>query len=169
MKDNLMIFDFSYLDVHFDMIKNKIKTFGKVSIFNGFVNKIYKIEKFENEYIYYHTPFDDMYVKIDYNDLIEEFMHMYNTSAGKITVIYRIFTNSINSKTNGEFRELWGDVLFIDPNTLKLKSINISAENLSNIVLGIELDDEEKEIFGRVEEYVFKDNDNNVILGLDLI
>jgi hypothetical protein len=168
-KDDFVEFDFSYIDQHLDMIKSKIINRAKLSIFNGFVNKIYFIEKTDNEFKYYHTPFDDNLVEILYEDIVKEIMMFYQTSMGRITLIYRIFTNSFNSKTNGEFRELWGDVLYIDAYTLKFTSENIDANNLSNIVLDLELTEEEVEVFGRVEEYVFKDNNDNIIMGIDLL
>jgi hypothetical protein len=168
-KDDFVEFDFSYIDQHLDMIKSKIINRAKISIFNGFVNKIYTIQKNDNEFKYFHSPFDDTLVEILYEDIIKEIILFYQTSIGKITIIYRIFTNSFNSKTNGEFRELWGDVLYIDAYTFKFTSKNIYATNLSNIVLDLELTEEEIEVFGRVEEYVFKDNNDNIIMGIDLL
>lgn len=169
MKNDYVDFDFSYIDEYIDMIKSKIINKGKISVFNGFINKIYIVEKKDNDYIFYHNIFDDYPVKIEYEEFIEEIMMFYKSSVGRITIIYRIFTNSYNPKTNGEFRELWGDILYIHADTLKFTSENIDAENLSNIVSGLELTEEEIKLFGRIEEYVFKDNQNNVILGIDLI
>jgi hypothetical protein len=163
-------FDFSYIDKYIDNIKSKIRTKCKLSVYNGFINKIYLIEKNENNtYKYSYGEYDDYIVEIDYEELIEEIMTFYKSSDGKITMIYRIFTNSINSKTNGEFRELWGDVLFVSLETLEFTSKNIDAENLSNIVLNLHLTEQEEKLFGKVEEYVFKDNNDTTIMGIDLI
>jgi hypothetical protein len=168
-KKKYIEYDFTYLDEHIDMIKSKILKKGKISIFNGFINKIYLIEKDGDIFKFYYNIFDEVIKEIDYEEFIEEIMTFYTSSMGKITIIYRIFTNSFNPKTNGEFRELWGDILYIHADTFKFTAENINAENLSNIVSGLELTEEEIELFGRIEEYVFKDNQNNVILGIDLI
>ena len=170
MKNNDYIeFDFSYIDEHFDIIKRKIINKAKISVYNGFINKIYLIEKVNNKFNYYYNIFDNNPISIEYEDFIKEIMTFYKSSMGRITIMYRIFTNSFNPKTNGEFRELWGDILYIDINTLKFTAENIDAENLANIVYGLELTEEEIEQFGRVEEYIFKDNKDNIILGIDLL
>lgn len=169
-ENNYVDLDFSYIDEHMEMIQSKIINYAKVSIYNGLFNKIYLIEKInENEYKYSYNISDDFNMNITYENLIEEIMTFYKSSTGKITIIYRIFTKSINSKTNGEFRELWGDILYINPNTLKLTYENIDANNLSNIVTSLSFTEEEEKVFGKIEEYVFKDNKNNTILGLDLL
>lgn len=168
-RKNVVKYEFTYLYKHLDMIKSKTKNKCKLSIYNGFINKIYYIERDENDTIVYYNFIDDILEEITIEDLIKEIINLYLFSLGKITIIYRIFTNKFNFKTNGEFRELWGDVLYIDVDTLKLTSENINADNLSNIVSGLELTEEEIKEFGRIEEYVFKDDNDNTILGLDLI
>jgi hypothetical protein len=168
--DEFVIFDFSYIDEHLSMIQNKTIEITKLSIFNGFINKIFIMKRMDdNTFKYYHFKFNNIEVEIDYDELIKDIMVFYQTSYGKITLIYRIFTNSINKHTNGKFRELWGDILFVDPYKLKMESKNINAETLSNIVISLNLNEDEVKIFGSIEEYIFKDNNNNIILGLDLV
>jgi len=169
MEEQYIEFDFSYIDVHLSMITTKIINKAKLSIFNGYINKIYLIEKENNNYRYYFNVFDDSKIEIGYEELVEEIMTFYKSSNGRITLIYRIFTNSINSKTNGEFRELWGDMLYISSETLKFTSENINANQLSIIVFNLDLSEEEQETFGRIEEYVFKDDNDNIIMGIDLL
>lgn len=162
-------FDFSYIDEHLNMIKSKIIKKGSISIFNGFLNKIYIIEKDDDNFKFFHSPFGDKLIEINYESLIEEIMMFYKTSMGKLTLIYRVFTETFNPKTNAEFRELWGDVLYVSLDTLKFTSVNISAENLSNIVMGLNLSEEDSESFGKPEDYIFKDNEGNLIMGVYLI
>lgn len=164
--DNIQL-DFRYLDKHIDMIKSKIKTYATISVFNGYTNRIYVITKIDDNFIYEYIVNEEK-VAITYEDIIADVMLLYKNSVGKITMIYRLFMDVFNSKTNGEFRELWGDMLYIDIDTFKLTPLNIGAENLSNIVVNLKLTDKEIELFGRVEDYVFKDNDNNTIMGIDL-
>lgn len=164
--DNIEL-DFRYLDKHIDMIKSKIKTYATISVFNGYTNRIYVITKIDNNFRYEYVVNEEK-VAITYEDIIADVMLLYNSSIGKITMIYRLFMDIFNSKTNGEFRELWGDMLYIDIDTFKLTPLNIGAENLSNIVVNLKLSDKEIELFGRVEDYVFKDNENNTIMGIDL-
>lgn len=164
--DNIEL-DFRYLDKHIDMIKSKIKTYATISVFNGYTNRIYVITKIDNNFRYEYVVNEEK-VAITYEDIIADVMLLYNSSIGKITMIYRLFMDVFNSKTNGEFRELWGDMLYIDIDTFKLTPLNIGAENLSNIVVNLKLSDKEIELFGRVEDYVFKDNENNTIMGIDL-
>lgn len=164
--DNIQL-DFRYLDKHIDMIKSKIKTYATISVFNGYTNRIYIITKIDNNFRYEYVVNEEK-VAITYEDIIADVMLLYKSSVGKITMIYRLFMDIFNSKTNGEFRELWGDMLYIDIDTFKLTPLNIGAENLSNIVVNLKLSDKEIELFGRVEDYVFKDNENNTIMGIDL-
>lgn len=164
--DNIQL-DFRYLDKHIDIIKSKIKTYATISVFNGYTNRIYVITKIDDNFRYEYIVNEEK-VAITYEDIIADVMLLYKSSVGKITMIYRLFMDIFNSKTNGEFRELWGDMLYIDIDTFKLTPLNIGAENLSNIVVNLKLSDKEIELFGRVEDYVFKDNENNTIMGIDL-
>lgn len=161
-------FDFSYVDKHIDMIIKKTINKTKLSLFNGFINKIYIIEK-KDDNIFFYQSINNNLIKIDYEKLIEEIMMIYKSSMGKITFLYRIFTDSINTKTNNCFRELWGDMLYIDPKTYKFKSENIDANNLANIVKNIKFSENEEKIFGKLEEYVFRDNNENIIMGYDYL
>jgi hypothetical protein len=74
-----------------------------------------------------------------------------------------------NKNTNGEFRELWGDILYISADDYRLTHQNIKAEYLSTIVINLDLSDEEVRIFGKPEEYIFKDESDNLIMGFDLV
>jgi hypothetical protein len=160
--------DFTYIDKHLDMIKSKIKTYGTISIFNGFYNIIFIIKKDNDDYIY-ETLYKNNNIVVTYNEIVETIMLLYKGSVGKITLIYRIFTSMHNKNTKGEFRELWGDILYIDADTFKLKAENIDAKYLSSIVVDLKLTDEEIELFGRPEDYVFKDDNDNIIMGIDLL
>jgi hypothetical protein len=60
-------------------------------------------------------------------------------------------------------------MLYIDPFTFKLNSDNIKAEQLSTIVVNLQLTEEEIKVFGKPEDYIFKDEYDNIIMGLDLV
>jgi hypothetical protein len=169
MKEEEVVFDFGYIDEYLDKILSKIKTHGTISIFNGFENKVIFIEKDEEDFRYYYMISNNDKIEIDYEDIIEDFLNMFKTSIGKMTLIYRIYVGMYNSNTSGEFRELWGDILYIDVDTFKLNSENIKAEQLSTIVVNLQLTEEEIKVFGKPEDYIFKDEYNNIIMGLDLV
>ena len=162
--------DFGYIDEYLEMVLSKIKTTGTISMFNGYENKVIFIKKDEDDYITYHyITLENETIEIDYEDIVESFMSMFRTSVGKMTLIYRVYLGMYNSNTTGEFRELWGDILYIDADTLKLTKMNIKAEQLGTILINIELTEEEAKVFGKPEEYIFKDELDNVIMGLDLV
>lgn len=162
--------DFGYIDEYLEMVLSKIKTTGTISMFNGYENKVIFLEKDEDGYITYHyITIENESIEIDYEDIVSDFMSMFRTSVGKMTLIYRVYLGKYNPNTTGEFRELWGDILYIDADTLKLTKINIKAEQLGTILINIELTEEEVKVFGRPEEYIFKDEFDNVIMGLDLV
>jgi len=169
MKEEEVVFDFGYIDEYLDKILSKIKTHGTISIFNGFENKVIFIEKDEEDFRYYYMISNNDKIEIDYEDIIEDFLNMFKTSIGKMTLIYRIYVGMYNSNTSGEFRELWGDILYIDVDTFKLNSENIKAEQLSTIVVNLQLTEEEIKVFGKPEDYIFKDEYDNIIMGLDLV
>jgi hypothetical protein len=169
MEEDEVILNFGYIDIYLEMIKSKIKTHGTISMFNGFDNKVILIEKEGEEYYYYYILLNNENIEIDYEDIVSDFMLMFKNSIGKITLIYRIYVGMYNKNTSGEFRELWGDILFIDADTLKLTHENIKAEQLSTIVINLDLTEQEVKVFGRPEDYIFKDEDDNIIMGLDLV
>lgn len=162
--------DFGYIDDYLDMILSKIITHGTISMFNGYQNKVIFIEKDEEEgFIYYYLTEKLEKLDIYYEEIVEDFMNMFKSSEGKMTLIYRVYVGKYNPNTEGEFRELWGDILFIDGETLKLTKMNIKAEQLGTILVNLDITEEEVKVFGKPEEYIFKDEEENVILGLDLI
>jgi len=169
MEEEITI-DFSYIDTYLELILSKIITHGTITMFNGFENKVIFLEKDEKyDFIYYSLTEKNEKIEIYYEEIIQDFMEMYKNSIGKMTIIYRVYVGKYNPNTEGEFRELWGDILFIDADTLKLTKMNIKAEQLGNILVNLKLSEDEVKVFGRPEEYVFKDEDDNIILGLDLI
>jgi hypothetical protein len=109
MKEEDVVFDFGYIDEYLDKILSKIKTHGTISMFNGFENKVIFIEKDEeDEFRYYYMFLTNEKVEIDYEDIVADFLNLFKTSIGKMTLIYRIYVGMYNSNTSGEFRELWG-------------------------------------------------------------
>ena len=161
--------DFRYLDEHIDMIKSKIITYGTLSVFNGIKNRIYIITKNGDDFTYEYTINHIEKIPITYNDIIADIMFMYKNSIGKITLIYRLYMDGYNPRTRSQFRELWGDILYVDIETYKLTSKNINADFLSNVVFNLDLSEDELKFFGRPEDYIFKDTHDNIIMGYDLI
>jgi hypothetical protein len=162
--------NFEYIDEYLEMILSKIKTTGTLTMFNGYENKIIFLEKDEDGYIRYnYITIENETIEIEYEDIVSDFMEMFRTSVGKMTLIYRVYLGMYNSNTTGEFRELWGDILYIDADTLRLTKMNIKAEQLGTILINIKLTEDEIKVFGRPEEYIFKDEFDNVIMGLDLV
>jgi hypothetical protein len=169
MEEEITI-DFSYIDNYLEMILSKIITHGTITMFNGYENKVIFLEKDEKyDFIYYYLTEENEKIEIYYEEIIQDFMEMFKTSIGKMTIIYRVYVGKYNPNTEGEFRELWGDILFIDADTLKLTKMNIKAEQLGTILVNLKLSEDEVKVFGKPEEYVFKDEQENIILGLDLI
>jgi len=165
-----VIIDFSYIDKYFDMIMSKIKTTGTITMFNGIENLVFFLEKKEDKIqIYYYDVVENENIYIEYNDLVGEFMELFKNSMGTINIMYRVYVGQYNKNTDGEFRELWGDILFIDQDDFSLKSHNISSDKLSNAMININLTEEEIKYFGKPEEYVFMDDNGDIIMGLDLI
>lgn len=167
-----IILNFDYIDKYIDMIKSKIITITTISIFNGAENNIFLIRKNKDDNSFSYEFLSKIVEpeEIEYEDVVDNIIRLYNQSTiGKVTIIYRIYTERYNSNTSGEFRELWGDMLYIDMKTLSLTSDNITAELLSTITLGLDLTEDEVKAFGRPEEYVFKDNYDSAIMGIDLL
>lgn len=163
--------DFSYIDEYLNTIINKIKTNGTISMYNGYENILFFIDKTDNNetIIKYFDIIAKEDIIISYEDLVAEFMDLFKSSIGSVNVMYRVYVGQYNKNTEGEFRELWGDVLYVDPTNFKLKKQNIDSSHLGNVLIGIELTEEEIKYFGKPEDYIFMDENGEVIMGLDLI
>lgn len=168
MKEEITL-DFSYIDDHLYMIENKIKKIGTISMFNGLENRVFFIKREIDEINYYYIDSLNGEIKMEYEEVVSDFMRMFKNSMGKMTVIYRVYMNMYNKNTGGEFRELWGDILYINGETYKLCSENIKAEYLSKITMSLNLTDEEIQVFGKPEDYIFKDDIGDIIMGIDLV
>lgn len=170
--------DFAYIDEYLNNIFNKIKTTGTITMYNGYDNVVYFLEKNNEESDLRINQYRSIEINgnirikfehITHEELVFDFIEMFKSSIGTVNIMYRVYVGQYNGNTNGEFRELWGDILYVDSESYKLTKQNIPSDKIANVLINLELTEEEVKHFGKPEEYIFMDEEGEVIMGLDLI